>query len=211
MTTEIGTWAISPFSGLVLVVGERDHYLQIVSEDDRHMTYIPAGLEQSRPWRLAERAPADAATVAEYRVRGEAKRAEEDAAQQAQRDSYNAREREWKAWLQVNRPADAVAIIVAELVQDDCDSQSDHFGTKTSRRVFLGWSRSTRVSFKEFRKAAATFAPTADLATSGKAAEHRETYSMGHGTYLKDGGRYDSGWEISKERLNYTPSACEVR
>ena len=28
--------------------------------------------------------------------------------------------------------------------------------------------------------------------------EHREKYSMGHGYYLKDGGRYDTGWEVYK-------------
>jgi hypothetical protein len=210
MTTAIGTWAISPFSGMVLVVGERDHYLQIVSEDDDHMAYIPAGLERSLPWRLAERAPASAEVVAEYLARGEAKRAVDEAERKARQDARKRQEREWKAWLQANRPADAVAILVAELVEDDCDSQTDHYGTKTLRRVFLGWSRSKRDSFLEMRKAAATFAPTADLATASKGAEHREKYSQGHGYYLKDGGSYSSGWEISKEPLNYTPTACEV-
>lgn len=65
-------------------------------------------------------------------------------------------------WL-ASKPTWAQAAIVAELEQDECDSQTDYFATSTSRRVFLAWSKHTRDVFSETRKAAATFPETAHL------------------------------------------------
>lgn len=193
MMVAAGTWIVSPFSGMGLVVGRDEHYLQIVFEDGYRLSYVPECIVTGPgAWRLPAREAASDAVVAEWKTRGEATREIERAEDAARLTAVQKAEREWKAWIAKNRPADAVAIMVAELVERDCDSQSDHYGTKTQRRVFLAWSWSKRDSFREMRKAAATFAETADLASAGKDAEHREKYSMGHGYYLKASDRYSA-------------------
>jgi len=106
------------------------------------------------------------------------------------------------AWLAENRPAWAKSAIVAELVSDQSDSQSDYHGSTTKRTVLLAWSKHTRDLFPEMRKAAANFEPTASLATAPESAEHREKWSMGGGFYLKDSYRHRSGWKVSKTYLD---------
>lgn len=98
-------------------------------------------------------------------------------------------------------PAWAKAVIVAELIEDDSDSQSDYFGSKTRRTVIIGFSKHTRDLFPELRKAALNFADTADMFDAPESAEHREKYSMGGGFYLKAGYRHSSGWRVSKSTL----------
>jgi hypothetical protein len=88
-------------------------------------------------------------------------------------------------------PSNAQALIIAELREDDSDSQSDYYGHTTARRVVLAWSAHGRDLFPELRKAAARFAETAGMAIDG--VEHREKYSMG-------GGRHH-GWIIKKVRI----------
>lgn len=100
-------------------------------------------------------------------------------------------------------PAWAQAAIVAELHRDQSDSMTDYYGSTTTRRVVIGWSRHKRDLFPEMRKAAATFPETADLATAPASAEHREKYSMGGGYYLKNGWRHSDGWQISKSPINW--------
>jgi len=60
------------------------------------------------------------------------------------------------------RPSSAKAAIVARLEQDQSDSQSDYFGSKTVKTLFLGWSNHTKDLFAEMRKAASTRPETAD-------------------------------------------------
>lgn len=62
-----------------------------------------------------------------------------------------------------DRPEWAKAAIVAEYQVDVSDPQTDYFATSTKRSVFLGWSRTDRVSFAELRKVAATFKHTEHL------------------------------------------------
>jgi predicted RNA methylase len=99
-------------------------------------------------------------------------------------------------------PSWAKAVIVAELEQDDCDSMSDYYNTKTTKTVILGFSKHTRDLFSEMRAAARNYPETANLADAPKEVEHREKYSMGAGYYLKDGHRYNSGWTVRKHTLN---------
>src|SRR3977135_2922058 len=47
------------------------------------------------------------------------------------------------------RPSWAKALIVAELEQDQCDSMTDYFATRTERVVALAWSAHTRDLFSE--------------------------------------------------------------
>ncbi len=115
-------------------------------------------------------------------------------------------------------PADAKALIVAELESDDCDMQTDYFNTTHSGLVVLGWSTHKRDIFSEMRKHAHKIPETEHLATAPivgsngdektddnkdfwhPSDEHREKYSMGAGYYLKRTGRYSTGWKIEKQR-----------
>ncbi|RVC22820.1 hypothetical protein EN879_16885, partial [Mesorhizobium sp. M7A.F.Ca.AU.002.02.1.1] len=79
------------------------------------------------------------------------------------------------------------------------DSMTDYYGGKTIKTVILGFSKHTRDLFPELRQAARNFADTAGLADAPETAEHRQKYSMGGGYFLKTGGRYSSGWKVSKQ------------
>lgn len=98
-------------------------------------------------------------------------------------------------------PANAKAVIIAELERDVSDSMTDYFNAKTVRTVILGFSTHSRDLFPELRKAAANFAETAHLVDAPASAEHRQKYSMGAGYFLKATGRYSDGWKISKKRF----------
>lgn len=107
-------------------------------------------------------------------------------------------------------PSWAKAAIVAELREDDSDSMSDYWGSKTLRRVIIGYSAHARDLFPELRKAAALFPETAHLADAPASAEHREKYSMGAGFYLKDGSRHSTGWQVAKERIYNGPESLSL-
>ncbi|WP_306541040.1 fusion protein [Dysgonomonas sp.] len=93
-------------------------------------------------------------------------------------------------------PENAQAVIVARLKQDESDSQSDYFASRTTRTVILGFSTHKRDIFSEMRKHASNFEETAYLAEYNEDYEHREKYSMGAGYYLGE-SKY-SGWIIEK-------------
>ncbi len=96
-------------------------------------------------------------------------------------------------------PANAKAVIIAELHEDKSDSQSDYWGSTISRKLILGFSTHTRDLFPEMRKAARNAPETADLADAPESFEHREKYSMGGGFYL--GSSRHSGWQIRKTSI----------
>jgi predicted RNA methylase len=127
-----------------------------------------------------------------------------------ERDATKAMQEASKAKLDALAPDWAKSVIVATLEQDDSDSMTDYFNVKSRRYVVLAFSPHTRDIFSELRKAAALFPETAELATADSSAEHREKYSMGAGYYLKKGGRYRSGWKVSKEDLGYAPWGLEL-
>ncbi|HLZ39427.1 MAG TPA: hypothetical protein VKQ11_00600 [Candidatus Sulfotelmatobacter sp.] len=85
--------------------------------------------------------------------------------QAEQRKRELALERAHKCWtaLDTLRPAKAQALIIAELEEDQSDSQSDYFGSRTTRRVAIGWRTGKREDFRQLRRAAARYAPTAHL------------------------------------------------
>ncbi len=93
-------------------------------------------------------------------------------------------------------PENALGVIVARLKQDECDSQTDYFASRTTRTVILGFSTHKRDIFSEMRKHASNFEETAYLAEYNEDYEHREKYSMGAGYYLGE-SKY-SGWIIEK-------------
>lgn len=120
-----------------------------------------------------------------------AKRNEEIEAQLLKRNEFKKRFSEIK-------PDGAKAVLIAEYLENDCGVNDDYYGSKTIKRVLLGFSKHKRNLFPEMRKAAATFSDTEFLSDSSSDCEHRENYSMGRGTYLTQGSAY-SGWLIRKE------------
>lgn len=94
------------------------------------------------------------------------------------------------------KPTWAKAAIIGELEQDQSDSMSDYYGSRTVRQVLLGWSRSARNNFNEMRTAARNCPMTAPLADLPDSCNHRDNYSMGNGYWLGE-DRY-SGWQVSK-------------
>lgn len=103
--------------------------------------------------------------------------------------------------LEAKKPRWATRVILAECERDQCDLQSDYFGTSVERCVAIGWLRGPRADFAQMRKAAATFDATKHLANGPKTQEHRENYSMGAGYYLKAGPRYSTGWLVRARKM----------
>lgn len=103
-------------------------------------------------------------------------------------------------------PAGYRGIIVAELREDQSELETDYHAHRVTRRVVIGFAKSSRSLFPNMRKAAATFTPTAHLSEKNAENEHRENYSMGGGTYLKGGYRHSCGWSISIEDVKWAGS-----
>ena len=93
-------------------------------------------------------------------------------------------------------PANAKAVIVAELRKDKSERMTDYFAYSTERTVILGFSTHKRDLFSEMRKYAANFEGTAYLSEENEKYEHREKYTGGSGYYLGE-SKY-SGWIIKK-------------
>ncbi len=117
--------------------------------------------------------------------------------------TYAREKAHFAAELERRIPAGFKGVVIAELREDDSDSMSDYWGHNNTRSVVIGFTKTSRNNFNNMRKAAAKFAPTADLATAGKDAEHRENYSMGGGYYLKAGNRHSDGWAIKILDVKY--------
>lgn len=131
-------------------------------------------------------------------------RIEKERAEEKRREEIRVIGREW---LNDNLPEDAQAIIIACLKQDESDSQTDYYASRTTRTVILGFSTHKRDIFSEMRKHASNFEGTSHLAEHNEDYEHREKYSMGKGYYL--GKSYYSGWIIKKEPIYKREQAIE--
>lgn len=95
------------------------------------------------------------------------------------------------------RPEWAQAEIVAELEQDDCDTQTDYFAVKRTHRVRLAWSRHRRDIFSELRKAAATMEETAHLGPGRDEYNVRVVFAC----EVNSGSVYaNAGWESPYHR-----------
>ena len=137
----------------------------------------------------------DAAEVAALRTRADALKAEQEAARRAAAEDAERLRTIGAERLRQIVPDDAVAVIIGEQHESECDPYTDYFGSGIVRTVILGFSTHTRDLFPEMRKAAARFEGTAHLAERNAEYEHREKYSMGHGYYL--GTHRYSGWQVS--------------
>lgn len=161
------------------------------------------------PWidsaKRAEIASKTPEEVAELRAAAVAADAEFRAKARASQEEAQRRREAFLIEAESKVPAGAKSVIVAELVSDRSESQTDYWGSVTTRTVILGFSTHTRDLFPELRKAALNLPETADLFDAPEAAEHREKYSMGAGYYLKQGGRDSDGWKIHKRTLYNGP------
>lgn len=93
----------------------------------------------------------------------EAERAEASAKAAKDREESEAKRAEAWAAIEAKKPARAEAVIVAEYEQDESDTMTDYFATKTTRRVAIGWRTGKREDFRQLRAAAATFPETAHM------------------------------------------------
>lgn len=90
------------------------------------------------------------------RQRAEEQRAREQADQQ--------KNGAWQAVL-AKKPANAQAVIIAELHVDKSDIQSDYFNSQVTRRVAIGWRTGSKEDFRQLRAAASQFERTKHLGT----------------------------------------------
>lgn len=183
----------------------------VVWEDETH-TEVSESI--AADW-VAKAAQRDIARKAapELETMLEAAKAAEAARRDQRAADYFARAQKVSAWrdsIRAKIPANAKAVIVAELKHDETDTMTDYFGSSTSRTIILAFSAHTRDLFPEMRKAAKNHANTAHLADAPDSAENRQKYSMGGGYFLKDGGRHSTGWKISKQ-VFYSNSANNDR
>jgi hypothetical protein len=113
----------------------------------------------TRPLWIAIDQIADLLEVLAKEEKREANRAK---LEQARQQDAQAKERGF-AWMAANKPDTATHAIIAELHQDESDSQSDYFSSRRVGYRFLGWSTHGRDLFSEMRKAAATCEDTRHL------------------------------------------------
>lgn len=136
---------------------------------------------KSRPVEDKRRSPEEDAAL-------KAARAARDAEIEAAQSAVSALLEQVKA----KAPDGAKALICAEYHEDTSDPMTDHFGSRVTRTVAIGFRSSSREDFRALRAAAGRFAETAHL-SDGEGVEHRENYSMGGGNFLSDHGSSDSG------------------
>ena len=134
-------------------------------------------------------------------------RAEEDE-RAARMEEWNRKETERQAaavecWKKLDElvPLAAQALIVAELHEDDSDSMTDYYASRTVRRVVIGYRLSKREDFRHLRRAAGEFEHTRHLGPdAGAEIEHRDNYSMGAGNWLGT-NRYSAPMQIGRAHV----------
>jgi len=191
---------------LRVVVEEGEGKLRITSFTDTLPMEYPKSVVHWNP-HLEPKSKSECADLYLDALAQQKQERKRQAAESARRDQEHAALKEAFA---AARPDWAVAAIVAEYREDKSDSQTDYFAHSTTKRVVIAWSKHKRNNFKEFRKAAAQYEPTAHLAEAGKDAEHRENWSMGGGYFLKDGYRHDTGWAVKKDAYICDEEALEI-
>lgn len=178
----------------------RNRYKVTIANESGHISELSEHIAAPMIERARGADPIGETEAAELWERAKVAQAETRQKARFDKEQYNADVAAAQAEIERHRPAWAQAAIVAELHKDDCDTMTDYYNHRVTRRVIIGWSKHTRDLFPEMRKAAATFPETADLADAPATAEHREKYSMGGGYYLKREWRHRDGWSVSKTR-----------
>jgi phosphoglycolate phosphatase-like HAD superfamily hydrolase len=98
-----------------------------------------------------EIAPISEAEVLDLLRRGREADAAELAKREQERRDHEDRVQAFRDKYRDKIPADAVAVLVAELERDDSDSMTDYFNTVTEKTVLLAFSTHTRNNFAEMR------------------------------------------------------------
>jgi len=101
--------------------------------------------------------------VAELLAKAQIKLKQENEEAERKKKEREAVEAIGKEWLEENLPEEAQALIIACLKEDESDSQTDYFASKTLRTVILGFSKHQRDIFSEMRKYAGNFEETSYL------------------------------------------------
>lgn len=156
----------------------------------KNVRAIVADYEAALPEAAKSRKVVDSRRTAEEDAEIRAKVAEHEAGWQAQRDDQAVLLKQVMA----KAPANAQALIVAQLMEDTSEPQTDYFANKTTRSVAIGFRTGKREDFRQLHAAAAQFPETAETTFE----ERRDNYSMGKGNYLSDHG-WDgagSGWVV---------------
>lgn len=104
----------------------------------------------------------------------------------------------------VKIPAGAVSVIVAELMQDDSDSQSDYFNSHSTKTVYLAFSEHKKDLFAEMRKACLNcdiegvlkFATAPEVDNNG---ETKAAYIESMKKYYKEGQDAGKDWHPADE------------
>jgi hypothetical protein len=161
----------------------RDNYQDIITDCEHAVAFLKGSIPE-----LDKRTEPEEAAKREALVNAQHSKAEaEREAAQVSAEKIKAKAPQW-----------ATAAILAEYEEDQSDSMTDYFATKTTRRVVIGWRSGPREDFRQLRKAAATFSETVHLGPDApKTIEHRDNYAMGGGNYLKASGHYSTGWAVS--------------
>jgi len=126
-------------------------------------------------------------------------------------NEYQVRTKSFQASLQVPSWANA-AIITTYTVHDEItsDHYSDYYQSKTTRTIILAWSKHTRMSFPELRKACLNHADTCYMNNKEQSKEHRQHYSMRAGYFLTDNDYIRNGWHIKKHVLSSPDKGQQV-
>lgn len=163
------------------------HGHTVIFVEDLHSSQVAtADLDGPGGWHYESEEPWTLAAVADLKRRA----AEMERQRTARREAAGAARAELRAkgaeLVAAHRPAWAKAAIVAECRIDETEIQSDYFGHRTARVVFLAWSKHNRDLFTEMRKAAAGFGPTAHLGPGLDVWRARVVFAQDG----QDGGRY---------------------
>lgn len=173
----------------------------IVWEESKTITHVSDGIADDWFTNAAIRNLPKINSAPERLIEAQELRDKERAQQAIEQEKAKQARAEFIEVAKSKMPTWAKAVIVAELVEDQSDSMSDYWGSKTTKTIILAWSKHDRDLFPEMRKAAMNNENTILLATAPDNAEHREKYSMGGGYYLKDSYRHNSGWKVSKQSI----------
>lgn len=96
----------------------------------------------------------------------------------------------------VTVPNWAQSVIVAELYENESDSQTDYFSARVARTVYLAFSANKRNNLAELQRAAKIFDETAELSTQEEAEKsclhYQPDYFLGSTSF--------GGWKVSKHK-----------
>jgi len=140
--------------------------------------------------------------LARTRLAKAQKEAEEQTNIKQRKAAYQQRLEQEKAFqASLSIPDWAQGVIVASYTvfdEDNSDPHANDYYFNTEKTIILAWSKHTRRLFPELRKACLNHEDTVFLADKAQSCEHRESYSMGSGSYLTNKDFVRCGWSVRK-------------